>query len=39
MLDLLMPCEVTQNLTRIYIYNMNSAFKYANEVISGSGPG
>ncbi|OAA76331.1 Ras GTPase activator [Akanthomyces lecanii RCEF 1005] len=27
MLDLLMPCEVSQNLTRIYIYNMNSAFK------------
>ncbi|KAJ6787469.1 hypothetical protein PWT90_02693 [Aphanocladium album] len=27
MLDLLMPYEVAQNLTRIYIYNMNSAFK------------
>ncbi|OAA58846.1 Ras GTPase activator [Cordyceps fumosorosea ARSEF 2679] len=27
MLDLLMPCEVLQSLTRIYIYNMNSAFK------------
>ncbi|PMB73473.1 Neurofibromin [Beauveria bassiana] len=29
MLDLLMPYEVRQNLARIYIYNMNSAFKYA----------
>ncbi|KAM3467994.1 hypothetical protein MY5147_008382 [Beauveria neobassiana] len=27
MLDLLMPYEVRQNLARIYIYNMNSAFK------------
>lgn len=27
MLDLLMPYEVRQNLTRIFIYNMNSAFK------------
>ncbi|EGX89201.1 Ras GTPase activator [Cordyceps militaris CM01] len=27
MLDLLMPYEVLQNLSRIYIYNMNSAFK------------
>ncbi|TQV91339.1 ras GTPase activator [Cordyceps javanica] len=27
MLDLLMPYEVSQNLARIYIYNMNSALK------------
>ncbi|KAK8147578.1 Ras GTPase activating protein ira2 [Beauveria asiatica] len=31
MLDLLMPYEVRQNLARIYIYNMNSAFKYAED--------
>lgn len=39
MLDLLMPCEVSQNLTRIYIYNMNSAFKYVHKMMSWSGSG
>lgn len=27
MLDLLTPSELTLNLTRIYVYNMNSAFR------------
>lgn len=29
MLDLLTPSELTLNLTRVYVYNMNSAFRFA----------
>lgn len=34
MLDLLTPSELTLNLTRVYVYNMNSAFRFAISQIS-----